>query len=222
MDMLQTLKTKNPKVPFHAVSDLAFRRFGRVIDFDATTLIAQCEKTAVMPACGSRYVPVMPELEAQPAFENVRRVLRGDGAFQIGCCWGYNKQLNCLEYHRASEHLVAVSDLVLLLAPEQDMVGFDLPPGKVEAFFVPKGTVAEVYATTLHYCPCQTADTGFRSIIILPRGTNEPLQEPRPQGGDGRLLWAVDKWLIAHESQKETLAGGAYPGLHGENINIEY
>ncbi len=222
MDMLQTLKAQNPKVPFHAVTDPAFRRFGRVVDFDATALIAQCEKTAVMPASGSRYVPVMPELEALSAFEDVRRVLRGEGAFQIGCCWGYNTMLNCLEYHRASEHLIAVSDLVLLLAPQQDMEGLDLPGGKVEGFFVPKGTVVEVYATTLHYCPCQTADAGFRSIIILPRGTNEPLKATRPQGGDGRLLWAVDKWLIAHESQAETIAGGAYPGLHGENFEIAY
>jgi len=222
MDMLQTLKAKNPKVPFHSVTDLAFRRFGRVIDFDASTLIAQCEQTAVMPASGVRYVTVMPELEALPAFADVRDVLRGSGAFQIGCCWGYSTMLNCLEYHRASEHVIAVSDLVLLVAAEQDMEGFDLPAGKVEGFFAPKGAVLEVYGTTLHYSPCQTTDTGFRSIIILPRGTNEALTAPRPQGGDGRLLWAVDKWLIAHESQTETLAGGAYAGLHGENFSIEY
>ena len=222
MDKLQTLKEKNQKLPFHAVTDPAFRRFGRVIDFDAASLIAQCETSAEMPAEGCRYVPVMPELEALPDCERVGRVLRGEGAFQIGCCWGYNTMLNCLEYHRASEHLIAVSDLALLLAPQQDMEGFDLPEGKLEAFFVPKGAVVEVYATTLHYAPCQASDAGFRGIIILPRGTNEPLTAPRPQGGDGRLLWAVDKWLIAHESQTETIAGGAYPGLHGENFEIAY
>lgn len=222
MNTLDVLKQNNPKLSFHSVNDPAFRPFGRVIDFDASALIAQCEKAAVMPESGSRYVPDMPELEALPDFETVRRELRGEGGCQIGCCWGYNSRLNCLEYHRASEHNIAVTDLVLLLAAQQAMEGFDLPEGKVQAFFVPKGTTLEVYATTLHFCPCQTADTGFRCIVILPRGTNHPLKAPRPEGGDGRLLWAADKWLIAHPDNAGPIARGAYPGLHGENYEIKY
>lgn len=222
MTMLENLRKRNPKVPFYTVNDPEFRRFGRVIDFDASTLIAACEKAAVMPDSGSRYVTIMPELEATPAFESVRRVLRGEGAFQIGCCWGFNTMLNCLEYHRASEHNIAVTDLVVLLAAQQDMEGFDLPEGRVVGFFAPKGTTFEVYATSLHYCPCQTDDAGFRSIVVLPRGTNEPLKASRPEGGDGRLLWATDKWLIAHPDLKDMVAKGAYPGLHGENFDIKY
>lgn len=222
MDTLQTLKRKNPNLPFFSVTDPAFRPFGRVIDFDAGALIAACEKAAAMPAAGASYVPDMPALEALPDFETVRRVLRGEGGCQIGCCWGFNTRLNCLEYHRASEHNIAVTDLVLLLAAQQDMEGFNLPAGKVVGFYVPKGTTLEVYATSLHYCPCQTSDAGFVSIVILPRGTNHPLEGARPEGADGRLLWAKDKWLIAHPDHADVVKKGAYPGLGGENFDIKY
>ena len=219
---LETLRQLNPGLPFYSVYDAAFRPYGRVIDYDASALIAACETSAEMPESGSRYVPDMPALEALPDFAVVKHALRGEGHCQIGCCWGYNSKLNCLEYHRASEHNIAVSDLVLLLARQQDMEGNDLPAGKVTAFFVPKGTTIEVYATTLHFCPCQVSDAGFRCIVVLPRGTNHPLEQPRPELGDGRLLWAQDKWLIAHPENTGVVKRGAYPGLHGENFEVKH
>ena len=219
---LETLREKNPGLPFHSVFDPAFRKFGRVVDFDAKALITACEKAAAMPASGCLYVTDMPELEAPALFGEAQRTLRGEGGCQIGCCWGFNSTLNCLEYHRASEHNIAVTDMVALLAPQQAMEGFDLPAGSVEGFFVPKGTTIEVYATTLHYAPCQTADSGFCSIVVLPRGTNRPLSNPRPEGGDGRLLWAKDKWLIAHPDNAADVQQGAYPGLHGVNYTVRY
>ena len=59
---------------------------------------------------------------------------------------------------------------------------------------VPKGTTIEVYATTLHFCPCEVTVSGFSCIVGLQRGTNHPLED-RKQG----LLWAKNKWLLAHE-----------------------
>ena len=219
-DILASLREKNPGIPFYSVQDQAFRPYGRVVDFDASGLIRAAEGVA-MPESGSKYAPDLPELEEKALFAPVQEILRGQGSCQIGLCWGYNQKLNCLEYHRASEHNVAVTDLVLILASQQEMEGNDLPAGKVKAFFVPKGTVIEVYATTLHFCPCQVSDQGFSCIVVLPRGTNHPLEGTRPQGGDGRLLWAKDKWLIAH-AEAPAVQRGAYPGLHGENYTINY
>ncbi len=221
--MLENLRKLNPELNVYSVYDSEFKRFGRVVDFDASRLIAACEKAAVMPESGSKYVPDMPELEALTEdFNNVKHILRGEGSCQIGCCWGYNSMLNCLEYHRASEHNIAVTDMVLLLADQRDMDGNDLPAGKVTAFFVPKGTTIEVYATSLHYCPCQVGDSGFCSIVILPRGTNHPLKNARPETADGRLLWAQDKWLIAHPENMDVVERGGYPGLHGTNFKFLY
>ncbi len=222
MDGLRALRLKNPDLPFCSISDSAFRRFGRVVEFDSTALAAACEQVAVMPGAGTRYVPSMPELEALPALQDARHALWGEAECQIGCCWGYNTRLNCLEYHRTSEHSIAVNNLVLLLAAQQDMEGFELPEGKIAGFFVPKGIAIEIYATTLHFCPCQTEDAGFRSIVILPLCTNLPLDEPRLETGDGRLLWAKNKWLIAHPDNQSAVQRGAYPGLHGINFEIKY
>lgn len=222
MTMLDTLREKNPGLPFYSVFDPAFRPFGKVVDFDAAALMEACEKAAVMPEGGVNYVPDMPELEALTAsFDAVKHQLRGEAPVQIGVCWGYNSLLNCLEYHRASEHNIAVSDLVLLLASQQEMEGNDLPAGKVVAFYCPKGTTIEVYATSLHYAPCQVSDDGFRCIVILPRGTNHDLEKPIPQTQEGRLLFAKDKWLIAHPAAPEAQKG-AYVGIAGENYQVKY
>lgn len=222
MSKLETLRKLNPNLPFFSVEDPEFRPFGRVIDFDAASLIETCEKEIPMPDGTCEYVTDAPALEALPAFQKVKDSLRGEGSCQIGLCWGYNQMLNCLEYHRSSEHNIAATDMVLLLAAQQDMEDGVLPAGKVKAFYCPKGTTIEVYATTLHYAPCQVDENGFRSIVVLPRGTNKDLTQPRPTEGDGRLLWAADKWLIAHDDMTDMIANGAFPGLKGENFCVQY
>lgn len=223
MTMLENLREKNPGLPFYSVFDPEFRPFGKVVeDFDAAALIAECEKAAVMPENGVNYVPDMPALEAlEESFAAVKHQLRGEGHTQIGVCWGYNSTMQCMEYHRASEHNIAVSDAVLLLASQQDMEGNDLPAGSVKAFYCPKGTTVEVYATSLHYAPCQVSDEGFRMLIILPRGTNHDLKSEKPNTMEGKILWAVDKWLIAHPDAPEAKKG-AYAGIHGENYVVKY
>ena len=87
---------------------------------------------------------------------------------------------------------------------------------KVKAFFVPAGTVIEVYATTLHYAPCGVDKKGFRCVVVLPKGTNYPIEQPHLLKED-KLLAASNKWLLAHEEAK---IAGAFNGLKGENISI--
>jgi len=219
-NLLTELQSKNPRIAVHGIEENLFRRFGRIINYDASALISAAEQIE-MPKEGCRYLPDMPELETSEIFPSVQNELRGQGSCQIGMCWGSNSRLNCLEYHRASEHNIAVTEFVLMLAAQQDMEGFDLPENALTAFLVPKGSVIELYATTLHFCPCQVHDNGFKCIVVLPRGTNQPLTGPKPVSGDGRLLWAKDKWLIAHPDAPH-VGRGAYPGLHCENFTIGY
>jgi hypothetical protein len=49
-----------------------------------------------------------------------------------------------------------------------------------------------------------------------------PLKNGKPETGDGRLLWAQDKWLICHPENEPVIARGAYPGLKGENFTVRY
>ena len=74
-----------------------------------------------------------------------------------------------------------MTDLVLLLGRKRQDIeeDFTYDTSKVKAFLVPAGTLVEVYATTTTP-PCQTADSGFRCVVVLPRGTNTDLDhKPR-------------------------------------------
>ena len=144
----------------------------------------------------------------------------GGMPIQLGLCWGYNTRLNCLEYHRDSEVNVGARDFILLLGKQDEIENGVLDTGKVKAFRVPAGMAVEVYATTLHYAPCHTnAAEGFCTAVVLPRGTNTEKPSIVQRGGEDALLWARNKWLLAHAASDEA-AQGAYVGLAGENIDI--
>ena len=201
------------------VHDAAFRKYGKVIDtVDCTALIAEMAKTPA-PENDVVYVPSVAELEALPIFADLRDRVYGGMPIQIGYCNGTNNKLNALEYHRDSEINVACTDLILLIGSEQDMeADYTYDTAKVEAFLVPAGTMIEVYATTLHYAPCSVNGV-FRCVVVLPKGTNEALTAYPEKNGEDALLFAVNKWLVAHpESGLET--DGAFMGLKGENITL--
>ena len=150
------------------------------------------------------YVASVPELEALPVFYELVERTYGEMPVQIGYCNGKNKLLNALEYHRSSEIDVAVSDLVLMLGKRADITeDFQYDSANVEAFLVPAGTAVEVFADTLHYAPCNTEESGFRMVVILPKGTNLDLMKKHENATDEeKLLFGTNKWVIAHPDAK--------------------
>jgi len=141
---------------------------------------------------------------------------------QAGYCNGRNQKLGALEYHKGSEIDVAVNEFVLLLGDIRNIHNNQFSTLNVKAFYVPKGTACELYGTTLHFSPCRVTDDGFKSIIILPKGTNLPLSNTSvPKCDEDKLLWMQNKWLIVHaDSQHANL--GAHVGIIGENIEVNY
>lgn len=203
----------------YSVSDPAFRSYDKVLEgYDTTALVAAMQ-TVPMPASGTAYEPSIDALEACGIFDEMRDRAYGGMPIQIGMCWGYNTKLNCLEYHRDSEVNVGETDFVLLLAKEDEIEDGMLDTAKVKAFRVPAGVAVEVYATTLHYAPCQTAETGFRVAVVLPKGTNTEKPAFEPKNEEDTWMTARNKWLLAHPDSSEA-ASGAYIGLTGENIDI--
>ena len=87
------------------------------------------------------------------------------------------------------------------------------------AFRAPAGVVVEVYATSLHYAPCMVSDEGFRVAVVLPRNTNTDFEIPSAKNLEDKMLWARNKWLLAHPESSEA-SQGAYVGLKGENVSI--
>ena len=196
-----------------------FKAYGRVIEgYDVSGLMKAMESTPLPD--GVVYVASVPELEALSAAKELADGIYGQMKIQVGYCNGHNRKLNALEYHRDSEVNLAVKDLILLLGKQQDISeDFTYDTSKVKAFLVPAGTLIEVYATTLHYAPCEAGDEGFRCVVVLPQGTNMELDHrPVDRCGEEKLLAARNKWLIGHE--EGDLDEGAWIGLTGENISL--
>ena len=200
------------------VTDSAFRKYGRVIKgIDFSELVEKMQETPLPD--GVVYEPSIEALEDLAVCAALQDVTYGEMPIQIGYCNGHNSLLNAIEYHRSSEINVAATDAILILGSQQDITDeFTYDTSLMEAFFVPKGTAVELYATTLHYAPCGVDGNGFRVSIVLPAGTNAPLEQPHKAEGEDALITAVNKWLIGHAEGGFT--GTEHIGLIGKNVNV--
>ena len=196
-----------------------FKPYGKILQNYDTQPLISAMRTIPMPESGTAYEPSISALEESGIFDAMQNRAYGGMPIQIGMCWGYNTKLNCLEYHRDSEVNVGETDFVLLLAKQDEVEDGKLDTSKVKAFRVPAEIAVEVYATTLHYAPCQTAETGFRVAIVLPKGTNTAKPDFAPQSEEDRWMTARNKWLLAHPDSGEAKTG-AHIGLTGKNIDI--
>lgn len=203
-----------------SIFDAEFSPYGQVHKGYKLDGLLAAMKAIPLPESGTTYQPAIPELEALPIFELFGANAYGGMPVQLGMCWGRNTKLNCLEYHRDSEFNVGTHDFILLLAKQDEIVDGMLDTAKVRTSRVPAGVLVEVYATTLHYAPCHTDETeGFRVAVALPRGTNEAKPAIKAITEEDQLLWARNKWLLAHEDSAEAGQGAAVR-LSGDNNDI--
>lgn len=209
-------------IPIQSINDAAFKVYGRILDLD-TKEFCQALNAIDIVAEGTMYEPATPVLEALPIFATLQETVYGDLPIQLGHCSGHNQKLNAVEYHRSSEVDIAATDIILLIGRQQDIDYTDntYATAKIEAFLVPAGTAVELYGTTLHFAPCGIDGSEFRCGVVLPRGTNEALSGPidTTATDENRLLFAKNKWLIAH-AESGLDKDGAYIGLQGDNISI--
>ena len=56
-------------------------------------------------------------------------------------------------------------------------------------------------------------------MVALPMGTNTEKPDITPKSPEDKLLWARNKWLLAHPESGEAKQG-AHIGLSGENVDI--
>lgn len=204
----------------YSVFDPEFAPYGKVITgLDNESIMNALNESTPLPE-GVMYVPAEPALECLPVFGVMAANVYGGLPVQLGWCNGHNTKLNCLEYHRDSEINLGTEDFILLLAKEEKIIDGVLDTADVEAFLCPKGVMIEVYATSLHYAPCSAKPgMGFRVMVALPRGTNEAAPKFDVLNNEDKMLWAANKWLLAHPESDEA-AQGAYVGLKGVNIDL--
>lgn len=203
------------------VTDPSFGEFGTIVEGYATEeLLKVLDETTEAPEAAVVYVASDANLEGTPAMQDFSVNCYGGMPIQIGYCNGTNTVLNCLEWHKDSEINIPLQDIIFLLASRKDIVDGKLDTGKVKAFLCPAGTAVELYPSALHYAPCSASKNApFKVVIILPKGTNTDKPELTVKNAEDAMLFACNKWLLAHKDAPEAKAG-AYVGLTGENIDI--
>lgn len=216
--MLKELQKRNPDIEILDVTDAAFATFGRVIhDLDISEIMQEAKKTAD-PESGSSYVPSLATFEKLPIAKWIEDRCFGGVPSQIGYCWGHNQQMNATEWHSSDEINIAIKPLVLILGHVWDIHENKIDASKFKAFYLPAGTAVRVYATTLHFCPCEVNGEGFGCVVALPLGTNTELTEK----GQDPLLFRKNKWILAHVENEALIARGVVPGITGINYRILY
>ncbi len=202
------------------VTDESFKKYGKLIEgYDFSELIKTLEETTEKPDDCVIYVPSDAKLEALSIYGQLQDGVYGGMPIEIGYCNGANSKLNCLEYHRDSEVNIVADDIVLMLADMREVgEGYTLHTDRVEAFLVPAGSAVQLYETALHYAPARKSGS-FRVVVVLPKLTNTKKPEMQIRNAEDKLLWARNKWLIAHPESSEA-AQGAHVGLSGKNIDI--
>lgn len=216
--MINRLKELNPDLEIYDVNSSDFLPFGRIIRDINTDEIIKVAEAIEKPAEGSIYVPSEEKFEFLDIAGEIENKCFGTLPSQIGYCFGHSNFLNATEWHASSEINIAVTPLVLMLAHIWDIKDGKIDSSEFKAFYLPKGTMVEVYSTSLHFCPCEVQKEGFGCVVALPDGTNTSLDiEP-----DDKMLFRKNKWIIAHNENKPLIERGVIAGISGENYKINY
>lgn len=218
---LDGLRARNPDLDIRSVFDPEFGPYGRVhhlesargLGPDAAVLVAARRRFSTADEIA--YVASDDELEWCPEVVELRTLVFGDLDVQAGCCSGTNSLMKGMEFHASSEVVGAATDLVLMLGSRADIAADRWDSRRAVFVHVPAGTFVELYATTLHLAPARVGDGPFVAVIVLPRGTNTPLD-----GGPEGMLWMRNKWLLAHPDGPAA-ARGAWVGVDGPNWRLE-
>ena len=215
--MLARLKELNPTLALYDVTDPEFARYGRIVDMD-TAEILRVADAMERPMGSVAYLPSLEAFEALPIHKEICERVFGTLPTQTGYCHGTNSVLDATEWHYSSELNIAITPIILILGKRADFHNGVMNSADMKAFLLPRGMAVEVYGDSTHYCAIQVSDEGFGAVVALPKDTNTALDTPVTDP----LLFAKNKWLVAHEEASTILAKGAKPGITGENYIVKY
>lgn len=213
-DTFRTLKNLNLHIPLYSVNNKRFSRYGVCIENSGIQCFQRMSFKDFPYTNGTHYIASSLRLEQCDESIRIGETVFGEMEIQAGLCWGDNIAMNGMEYHKSSEVLAAVTHFILILGYLGDVTSQGWDSSRAECFYVPEGTLLELYSTTLHLAPCRVDNNPFYAVVLLPKGTNTPLLQ-----GPSRMLWMKNKWLLAH-NESPAAGKGAAVKIEGENIKI--
>ena len=221
---MRKLNELNPDIDMLFIEDTSFLRYGRVHhDRPVDNLLAALDGgtgsgTGVLRS-------VNEQLDAPPAeLASTLREIFGSTELQVETVRGKNTRLDALEYHKCVEVVVAGTDMVVLMGLVCDIVwpGGTFDVSRTRAFYVPRGTVYEVFPWCLHSTPVHVHEAeGFRCIVIQPKGSHAPIDFTPDQGGEGKLMQGRNTWLIGYAEEAGLSGASAHRGLKGRAIKLK-
>ena len=214
---IEKLRELNPDIEIFDTASKEFSVFGRKLDLNTDEIVKVAEGIK-NPEIGSLYDASLTEFEKLKITEEIGEECFGEMGCQVGYCRGHSNRLNAFEWHTSSEINVAVTDLVLILARVDQIENRKIDSSLSKVFYIKKGEAIEVYATSLHFCPCEVEKSGFGCVVALPVGTNIPLERTH----NDPLLFRKNKWIITHVENTPLIERGVVAGVYGENIEIKY
>ncbi|MGM9904900.1 DUF4867 family protein [Lactobacillus sp.] len=215
MTKLEAFRQANPDLTILEASDPDFAQYGVKYDYpldEIEQVMAQVE----MPAKGSSYLQKIPALEKTETIQRIGRDVFAGMPVDAGATIGHTDDFSAFEYHQCSELNIMLDDVLMVLAKRQtlDQRGKIDPQKDGQLFYVPKGSIVELYNTTLHYAPIQITKAGYKVIVVVLHGTNLPL----PDGfkSDNPRVVKQGKFQVVHPSRKDKIAQGYQVALTGD------
>ncbi len=184
----------------------------RKVNADAAEIVLAAEK--LNPKKDNVYIADDEELHNLACVKKIGREVFAELPIQAGWCYGGGKSMNGVEWHKSSEVVVAACDCVLVLGDARDIEDDTFDSAKGVALSLKRGEAVELSPMTLHLAPLAVGEY-FKAAILLPRGTNAPLE-----GGIDGTLRAVNKWLLVHPDNKRGIELGGKTGVTGVNISV--
>ena len=221
---LNQIQQLNPHLTIYPITDIRFSKYGRVLE--ATPFLRYfdyLENHTQMPDVNNTYIEHDPNLQMFLNDHTLFNRIFPQQTLQLGYVNGHNTKLNALEYHRSNEVNLALTPMVIFLGLTSDIHQLSYDSSKLDVFYVPARTVFEMLNTTLHFSPCKVDDVGFKCGVVLPYGTNMAFQKVENKKTDeDHLLFKTNKWLLAHPEHQAFIALGAFVGITGPNLEIQY
>lgn len=216
---IELIRMKNPDKVIRDIHDVKFTEFGNVLNIEKNyidEIVKYVEDDLLRPEIGSEYIVNIEEMHTFPIMKKIKHDIYGEMDIECGICHGHNDTLMGLEFHQGSEVNIVVSDFILAIARKEQMKNQKIYSDQLTLFYVPKGSVVELYDKTLHYCPFSSEDNGFSCIVVLLDKTNTTI-DYHPN----EILVKRNKWFIAHEDNKAKIEAGNVIGLLGEALKIK-
>lgn len=202
----------NADIPVLDVSSPS-RLFQRT-DIDVSELVAYSDSYLVAET-ENRYIASDGAAERLSVVGAVCREVFAELPVQCGWCLGGGRKMNGMEWHKSPEVIVACTDCVLILGDVADIKNDAFDSANAVALQLRRGEAVELAPETLHLAPLAVNEF-FVAAIILPRGTNAPLES-----GISGARRAVNKWLLVHPENERGISLGGKVGVFGVNVTSE-